>query len=224
MATHNANVLMPSSPETNRFARRQRAKKPLARGALCGLVKVLSVSKVGIISKSCQEPVLATLLAALSFTPHRAYFRMNPSISTKLLVLVGSLAGLATLLAGCSGSNEHNLVGTWQYRGRLSPLEAAGNDAVPGADTGAAAPGITLQFSRGGKLRTETHQGSIHTVKEGTWTWLHYDPVSHVGAIQCRLLDQKTDHRLEFVGPDAIRLSPPNLAGIEQQLLFQRQR
>ena len=126
----------------------------------------------------------------------------------------------SALLVGCGVSVEHNLIGEWRYTGKLAAMQP--KEPVLEQSAEPTGMGISLHFARWGKLRTVTRQGAIQTEKQGTWTWLHFDPVTHVGAIQCELLRQKTDHRLEFLDPDTIRLNPPNLAGLDQELQFTR--
>ncbi len=135
------------------------------------------------------------------------------------------------LVAGCGVAPQYNLVGEWHYTGRMTPFEtkadARGTDSLENHvewDPGDDESGIRLTFGRWGKLITRTDQGPVHTEKIGSWTWLHFDPARQVGVIQCRLLGQKTDHRVEFLGPDRIRLNPPNLAGLDQELDFEKVR
>ncbi len=144
-----------------------------------------------------------------------------------LCVSVCLLLGATT--AGCARRGERLLIGKWRSSRQFTQLPTAD---TPNDDAGAAdenissasttSPGIVLTFYRSGRLETTTNQGQIHTEKSGTWELLYYEPEQKSAVIRCELIGQKTEHTVTFIDSDTIRLQPPNLAGLDEELTFHR--
>ena len=149
--------------------------------------------------------------------------------------------GLCSL--GCGDANRSQLLGRWD----LSALgdEALDQTGEPGENVirdamednqdfqdqisdGDRSVKMSIVFHGNGKLETMTFFSKGPSTKTGKWTWLKYDEATHTGWIQCTLSDQrfqndeKVETKIAFLGNDQIRLVPPNIATLEQEMLFHR--
>jgi hypothetical protein len=136
------------------------------------------------------------------------------------------LLAFALFASGCGGAGSP-LIGTWsseisadhQLASEASPLDARSADPSDRASTGYS---IRLQFYRNGRLDTVTQLPNIQTQKSGRWRWIAFDPATRMATIECELMQQRTQHQVEFVDPQTIRLVPPNMAGLKLQLEFKK--
>jgi len=83
---------------------------------------------------------------------------------------------------------------------------------------------IELRFLKNGNLETATSLPSIQTQKAGRWRMLSYDESNRIAMIECDLMQQRTEHKVEFLDSNTIRLIPPNLAGLKISMEFKRVR
>jgi hypothetical protein len=100
---------------------------------------------------------------------------------------------------------------------------AAGKSAGT-ADQSASEFSIRLQFYRGGRLDTVTRLPAIQSQKSGLWRLLSYDETKKLATIECELMQQRTQHEVQFLDADTINLIPPNMAGLNVKLEFKRSR
>lgn len=145
------------------------------------------------------------------------------------------MTGIAVLLSilmlsGCSPNPQaaaiSKLSGDWgitaadrlmQKLGEGSEARSADADA---ADDG---PQMVLQFDSNGTLKTMTKMGRFNAPpKQGTWKLLRWDEPSQSMNIECSIAGQTTEHKVHFLEADLIELVPPNLAGTNSLLRFQR--
>jgi hypothetical protein len=128
--------------------------------------------------------------------------------------------------AGCGDPNRARLVGTWnisrpeRIAGRLDRAEPAAEKEkeieLP--------PKMQIQFRRNGGLATITHMGSMTpSPKQGTWQMLEFDEASQTMRIKCQIGLQESEHEIQFLDQNSIKLVPPNLAGLSLKLKFERQ-
>ena len=141
-------------------------------------------------------------------------------------VWVGLVLSLP-VLAGCADSNRAPLSGRWELAtpeklaGRLGPESQKGTAET--ADTGSAAGmKMVLEFGSWGELKTVTRVGAIDREKMGRWEVIERAPDGSRMTIRCTLNRQTTEHDVEFLEEDRIRLIPPNLAGTKGRLEFRR--
>lgn len=136
------------------------------------------------------------------------------------------MAWLATIaIAACAsgcGSSQGRLVGTWSAelhskQGELREVSPLDIGETPAEDFS-----IRLAFYRDGRLDTVTKLPQIQTQKSGRWRILSFDGASQTALIECDLLQQRTQHEVEFVDARTIRLVPPNLAGLDVKLEFKK--
>ncbi len=133
---------------------------------------------------------------------------------------------------GC-GSDQSRFVGTWTAQALPSRLLADGaspfdvdKKAQPSErpTDSAFTPSISLQFYRNGRLDTVTNLPNIQTQKTGQWRLVSFDETKKIATIECELMQQRTQHRVEFIDADTMKLVPPNLAGTKLQLEFKKSR
>lgn len=82
---------------------------------------------------------------------------------------------------------------------------------------------MVLSFSNRGTLQTRTRMGDAIREKNGSWSVANYDEGSDKMTILCELIGQQTEHEVQFIEKDLIRLVPPNMAGTTSKLTFRRQ-
>lgn len=142
--------------------------------------------------------------------------KSNSTFFNSLLPWVALLVILVGV--GCGNPDRRKLVGTWQLKHsdeieeRIAELE----DDMP-------ASRMSLQFKSGGRLTTTTRMGSIDSNKEGTWKFVSFDEATQTMSISCTLGMQETEHEIQFLSDSRIKLAPPNMAGLNQKLEFQRE-
>ncbi len=101
-----------------------------------------------------------------------------------------------------------------------SPLDLAGDKQLPEKVDGYS---LRLQFYRNGRLDTVTNLPNIQTQKSGQWRLLSFDETSGRATIECELMQQRTQHQVEFIDSRTIKLVPPNMAGLKLTLEFTKE-
>jgi hypothetical protein len=153
--------------------------------------------------------------------------RSKKPLAFRVLAAAGAVGTLS--LASC-GRQPTGLVGNWSAQALpksmlqedASPLDSP-NAQEKSAD-GGETPTMELRFYRNGRLDTVTRLPQIQTHKSGTWRLIHSDPPQRRITIECELLGQTTEHVIEWIDDDTIRLIPPNMAGLKLELDFKRSR
>ncbi|MDP1562393.1 MAG: hypothetical protein Q8M16_13530 [Pirellulaceae bacterium] len=86
---------------------------------------------------------------------------------------------------------------------------------------------MELQFFADGTWSSKTALAVARGQKSGTWT-IHESNAESM-LVSCTWKDEKSaqsetsDTRVTFLGPDRMRLVPPNMAGVELELTFARE-
>ncbi len=141
------------------------------------------------------------------------------------------------LVAGCSDPNRAKLVGTWTIiePGRVTKRLDVGVETPPSAANDPSAehddpaestmpPKMLIQFLRNGQITTITQMGTVNpNPKLGSWELVAFDEPTSKMKIKCKIGLQESEHEIEFLDEDTIKLVPPNLAGLSLKLKFQRQ-
>ena len=133
------------------------------------------------------------------------------------------------LSAGCGNSQRAKLVGTWEIEQPESLMQRLDEPtAEDSADVDAEMsrdPKMLLEFFRNGRLATTTAMGSVKpTPKQGRWEMVSFDEPSQTMIIKCQIGLQESEHEVEFIDADTIKLVPPNMAGLRLKLRFQRKK
>lgn len=138
------------------------------------------------------------------------------TIKTRCFQLFAVLLILTS--AGCGNPDRKKLVGTWQLKhsDKIEKRIAELGDEQP-------ASRMSLQFRSNGGLSTVTNMGNIDSEKAGSWEFLSFDEEQQVMKIKCILNSQETEHEIQFLSEARIKLTPPNMAGLNQKLEFQRE-
>lgn len=145
----------------------------------------------------------------------------GPSLRPKLLGL-GFIAVL--LMAGCGDPERQKLVGTWVAE---TPDRVERRVDGPGSDP-TEKPTMLVRFGWNGTLETLTQMGDIQRSKSGRWELLEADPIAGTATLECTLGDsrspaQTTTLVVEWVDEQTLRMTPPNLAGLDLPMNFQRE-
>ena len=86
------------------------------------------------------------------------------------------------------------------------------------------APKMQIEFRANGTFSTITQMGRVNPKpKIGNWEMVSFDAVSNKMQVKCKIGLQETEHEIEFVDTNTIRLVPPNMAGLSMKIRFQRQ-
>ncbi len=176
-----------------------------------------------------QGSTLFSNLAAMNSTSPRQF----PFPTRQLLLLWVACMGL-----GCAGCGPkvpplpaRSLVGIWELdeAARLAERINQPDSALPGVlpeldaseakDFGSR---MTLEFRSDGSLVTRTALGQLQQQKQGNWQYLSGSFEDRQLAIRCELSQQTTEVDIEVLDGGAIRLTPPNLAGLNTKLTFRR--
>jgi hypothetical protein len=134
---------------------------------------------------------------------------------------------------GCGDANRSKLVGNWDIeranrvfdRVNQSDDEMANseNESEPGDS--AIAPKMQIQFLGNGSLATITHMGTMTPApKQGSWEMVSFDESSNQMKVKCVIGMQTSEHDIEFVDKDTIKLVPPNMAGLTMKIRFTRRK
>lgn len=149
---------------------------------------------------------------------------MKSSGSIAFLFLLSCL-----LVTGCGDPQRAKLVGTWEIAQADSLMRRLDeSDTDMGADDPeamATSPKMQLQFFRNGRLKTSTAMGTVTpNPKQGSWEMVSFDEASGRMKVKCQIGMQETEHEIEFIDTDSIKLVPPNMAGLSMKLRFQRKK
>lgn len=138
------------------------------------------------------------------------------SLLTRWTWLTLTLA--AVCATGCGNPDRNQLVGKWTLDNskRVEKRISAPEESSP-------ASRMSLEFRSGGKLITITKMGDIDREKRGTWKFLTYREEEKVAEIECVLGMQTTKHDVQILPDNRIKLAPPNMAGVDLKLTFQRE-
>lgn len=147
------------------------------------------------------------------------------------------MLSLGLLAVGCGDPDRARMIGRWEIsagdrvldrvdgatKGNASTDADQGlNDAPLDAESVDEAPRMVVEFFRSGALTTETRISNAISTKKGQWSLVKYDAANRIATIRCELIGQSTDHELEFVSDNEVKMVPPNMAGLTKKLLFQR--
>lgn len=135
----------------------------------------------------------------------------------------------ACMLTGCGDENRSKIIGTWGIEqadtvmSRINRSNSESNEQDVESGLEASTPKMTLKFLRNGRLETSTSMGAIVRQKQGTWELISFDESTSTMTLLCDIQQQKSEHEVEFVGQDTIKLVPPNMAGTKMKIKFKRQ-
>ena len=143
------------------------------------------------------------------------------------------------LMAGCSDPQRQQLIGRWDLQVSSAAALEAPSQTVQDAleenqdfqdrlTEGDGTLEMALVFHGNGKLETMTGFAKGPSHKTGTWTWVEYDDSTKTALVHCTLVNErfpdspKLETEIVFIGEDLIRLVPPNIATLQQEMLFRR--
>ncbi len=151
----------------------------------------------------------------------------------------GRLIGLMLACAfavGCGDASRSKLVGNWNIEQAERVLDRVNQSPDSSSQQGSAqrenspqndstiTPKMQIQFLGNGSLTTITQMGSIEpTPKQGSWQMVSFDETSNTMTVNCGLGLQTSEHEIEFVDENTIKLVPPNMAGLSMKIRFTRQ-
>ena len=127
---------------------------------------------------------------------------------------------LSILLAGCGDPNRSKIIGIWELESTASIASRFKDNDTESSNNNDSR--MCVEFRSDGVLKTQTLMGSVDRQKEGTWTLLSFDESNSTMRLKCILGMQETEHEIELLDEDAIQMIPPNMAGVEMQLRFNR--
>lgn len=138
---------------------------------------------------------------------------------------VPCLLALAMLsLVGCNQDPiRAKLIGTWkiEYGDKLTQ-RVNQDDELMASPEDDPRERMTITFYSSGSLKTQTRIGQVNREKNGSWELVSFDDEESQMNIRCELMDQQTEHKVQFIESDLIRLVPPNMAGTRSKLKFRR--
>ncbi len=153
------------------------------------------------------------------------------SLSPKLLAMLLASMLATVLLSGCGDPNGARLIGEWGIDTPNSVLQRLGEESeaasstetIDQAETQEASHKMRIQFRGNGTMTTITTMGRVTPVpKQGRWSLQSWDEANQILKIECSLSGQSTEHEIEILDDDTIRLVPPNMAGLNLKLKFKR--
>ncbi len=129
-------------------------------------------------------------------------------------ILPSSLAFVVLVsIAGCGNSDRQKVIGTWA----LDVSDEAGedlDDRVGGEEPGK----MIVRFASDGSLETRTDFGMAKGNHDGTWTLISTSDDKKEFRLSCKLKDYECQTVVTFVDDQTIRMIPPNMAGLEDQI------
>ncbi len=153
---------------------------------------------------------------------------MHTSMQTHRHYLL--IAGLiACMLTGCGDPIRAKIVGTWTIEqadnvmSRISRPDSEAVDSPIGNGRDSPPPKMLISFLKSGRLETSTHMGEVNQEKQGQWKLISFNETTNAMRLLCDIQDQETEHEIEFLDPDTIKLVPPNMAGTTMKIRFKRQ-
>lgn len=137
--------------------------------------------------------------------------------------LVLALLCLIVLVGGCGGQlKQHKLVGSWELQqpGKVMNRVQSGDEGA--FEETSTDSRMSLVFESSGRFRTVTRMGSIDQTKEGTYEIVEDVSNQEFVKVSCSIQMQITEHEIEFIDENTIKLVPPNMAGLSMKLQFER--
>ena len=180
----------------------------------------LSAGKAWLIKK------IPTIKKVFPFS-HLAMTSMHPLLSSPTRFLIASV--IACMLAGCGDANRAKIVGTWGIEqadtvmSRINRSDSPTDDQYGELETNPGPPKMVLKFLRSGMLETSTNMGAVGQQKQGTWKMVAFDEATNQMTILCDIKNQESEHEVEFLDQETIKLVPPNMAGTKMKIKFKRQ-
>ena len=135
---------------------------------------------------------------------------MNRKFALILFILI--------TIAGCNDPIRSKITGTWQMQRPEKILDRVSESG----DSNESETGMKLIFLANGTFMTVTKMGAIDQSKQGRWTLIGFDAASNVMTVNFSLQSQNSEHEIEFVDDNQIRLVPPNMAGLSMKVQFER--
>lgn len=141
----------------------------------------------------------------------------------------GLMLALLAVTVGCGDADRARIVGRWEISSDDRVLERIDNATTPEdgsvdiEDSAAPLPPrMVVQFAQYGALETQTRISNSISEKNGTWSFVSFDPAARTAVVECELMGQTTEHELIFDGDNIVRMVPPNMAGTTKKLKFVR--
>jgi hypothetical protein len=191
----------------------------------------LAFRKIATIKKLYQKCLPSELSANMqllhSSTTHANKKRNEPWGHWEVLPILLAFC----LFGGCDDPARSKLVGTWGIETADTIMKRLGSDEPPAIpprpderdEPASAGPRMKIQFFRNGNLTTTTQMGRVAPEpKQGTWRMRSFDQETGTMRVECTLGLQVTEHEIQWIDDDTIKFSPPNLAGLNMKLKFQR--
>jgi len=140
-------------------------------------------------------------------------------------------------MAGCQPDGGRQLSGKWKLDAEQSLAERMGTQEGSVSSGGSSAeaapfegevdpnvpePEVTITFRSNGVLETLTRTGIIDSTKSGSWRLVSYDSGKMTAVVECILNQQVTEHEIQWLDEDSIKMTPPNMAGLTMKLIFRR--
>ncbi len=164
---------------------------------------------------------------------------MNPNrilTHQRLTCRLTVLALAVATMTGCQPEGGRQLAGKWKLDATQSLAErmkqgGSSTDTNPlstpvrpgeTGDISGSGPEVSIAFQSNGRLETLTRTGMIDSAKTGTWRLVSYNAEKMTALIECTLSEQVTEHEIEWLDKDSIKLTPPNMAGLTMKLIFRR--
>ena len=150
------------------------------------------------------------------------------NLKNKHRFLVASL--FACMLTGCGDPNRSKIIGTWEIQradtvlSRISQSDSEAVDRGGESEIDSADPKMTLRFLLNGRLETSTSIGAVNQQKQGTWKLIEFDETTSTMTLKCDIQNQESEHKVEFLDQETIKLIPPNMAGTTMKIKFKRQK
>ena len=146
---------------------------------------------------------------------HGLRFRL-PQVAVRRFHWIVVAIAVCLGATGCGDSRRARIIGDWEMAVGKDLLEGVVEDqsASPSAtDEGPDSESkLLLRFFRSGALETQTNMGSVRTKKQGYWELIDIDEAGGLATLECQLTGQPTQHEVELIDENTIRLVPPNLA------------
>lgn len=133
--------------------------------------------------------------------------------------------GLCLLVsAGCTGDpDRQRIVGDWEVAVAAKLVDQVNAESEAGSPLIDTPPKMLVRFYRSGHLTTQTNMGTVRSEKQGSWKFISYDASTGIAKIECRLLDETTEFDVIVESENALRMVPPNMAGLKKKMKFVRQ-
>ena len=125
---------------------------------------------------------------------------------------------MRTFLSDVETPDRKQLVGIWKLN-----HSAKVQDRISEPDDHSTASKMLIRFRANGRLSTTTAMGNIDSEKSGSWQFVEFDQETRMMTIKCTLGGQESEHQIEFLADDIIKLTPPNMAGLNSKLEFRRE-